>query len=101
MLPPPAPTVCTSTMGTWIGMPCSSSISAVTAGTPSSTRPTSALVPPVSKVIRSRHPAARPMAAAAMTPEAGPESTVLTAFAAAERAETLPPLPWITSSSRP
>ena len=83
-----------------MGMPCSSSISAVTAGTPSSTRPTSALVPPVSKVISRSAPAARPMAAAAMTPDAGPESTVLTAFAAAERAETLPPLPWITSSSR-
>ena len=84
-----------------MGIPCSSSISADTAGTPSSTRPTSALVPPVSKVIRRPLPAARPMAAAAITPEAGPESTVLTAFAAAARAETLPPLPWITSSSRP
>ena len=46
--PPPAPTVRTSTIGTWIGMAYSSSISADTCGTPPWISATSVEVPPMS-----------------------------------------------------
>ena len=42
-----------------------------------------------------------PEDAAAMTPEAGPDITVFTAASATIDAETVPPLPCITSRSRP
>ena len=48
MEPPPAPTVRTSTMGTWIGMAYSSSISEETGAAPSRIRATSVEVPPMS-----------------------------------------------------
>jgi hypothetical protein len=46
--PPPAPIVCTSTIGTWIGMAYSSSSSPETCGTAFSISPTSVEVPPMS-----------------------------------------------------
>ena len=46
--PPPAPMVCTSTIGTWIGIAYSSSRSLETVGMPPSTRATSLEVPPMS-----------------------------------------------------
>ena len=46
--PPPAPIVCTSTIGTWIGIAYSSSRSLDTDGRPPSTRATSLEVPPMS-----------------------------------------------------
>ena len=46
--PPPAPTVRTSTIGTWIGMAYSSSISLEIAGAPPRTSATSVEVPPMS-----------------------------------------------------
>ena len=48
MEPPPAPMVCTSTIGTWMGTAYSTSSSELTAGTPPRTSPTSQLVPPMS-----------------------------------------------------
>ncbi len=48
MEPPPAPTVRTSTIGTWIGMAYSSSISLEIGGAPSRIRATSVEVPPMS-----------------------------------------------------
>ena len=48
MEPPPAPTVRTSTMGTWIGMAYSSSISLETGGAPPRISATSVEVPPMS-----------------------------------------------------
>ena len=56
--PPPAPMVCTSTIGTWIGMAYSSSSSEETSGTPSSISATSELVPPISYVMTLAKPAA-------------------------------------------
>ena len=51
----------------------------------------------MSYVIRSGRPDRRPVHAAAMTPEAGPDMTVLAASRPAFRAETMPPLPLTTS----
>ena len=48
MEPPPAPIVCTSTIGTWIGIAYSSSSSPETCGTAFSISPTSVEVPPMS-----------------------------------------------------
>ena len=48
MEPPPAPTVRTSTIGTWIGMAYSSSISLETGGMPPWISATSVEVPPMS-----------------------------------------------------
>ena len=52
--------------------------SAVKAGRPASTNDTSVLVPPTSKVTRSAKPASAPIAAAPMTPAAGPDTQVRT-----------------------
>ena len=52
------------------------------------------------QVIAFRTPDYASVAAAAMTPEAGPDITVLAASPAAARAGTVPPLPFITSTSR-
>jgi hypothetical protein len=48
MEPPPAPMLRTSTIGTWIGMAYSISISFETDATPSRTSATSVEVPPMS-----------------------------------------------------
>ena len=62
--------------------------------------PTSQLVPPMSQVITFSKPASAAVRAAAITPEAGPDMTVFTALSAAARAETVPPLPRMTRTSR-
>ncbi len=46
-------------------------------------------------------PEALPVAAAAITPEAGPDITVFAASLDTSDAETIPPLPFITSISPP
>ena len=46
------------------------------------------------------NPAAAAVYAAAITPEAGPDMTVFTAVFDATRADTVPPLPRMTSTSR-
>ena len=100
MEPPPAPMVWTSTIGTWMGIAYSTSRSELTAGTPPRMSPTSQLVPPMSQVITFSKPAPAAVYAAAITPEAGPDMTVFTAASAATRAETVPPLPRMTRTSR-
>ncbi len=47
-----------------------------------------------------RDPACIAVAAAAITPDAGPDITVATACSVTTDADTVPPLPCITSSSR-
>jgi hypothetical protein len=47
-----------------------------------------------------REPACIAVAAAAITPDAGPDITVATACSVTMPAETVPPLPCMTSSSR-
>ena len=67
-------------------------------GSPSSTRPTSALVPPMSIVSARSKPAARAAAAAPITPPAGPESASDAAWRAASAAARTPPPDVITSA---
>ena len=51
MLPPPAPIVCTSIIGSRSGMRKSSWVVSATSGSPSMTTATSKLVPPMSPVM--------------------------------------------------
>ena len=97
MLPPPAPTVCRSSIGTPRARP-PISVSRANGMSPSWITPTSKLVPPMSQVIRSATPRARATAAPATTPPAGPESTVSTQRRAADSAVMTPPLDFITYS---
>src|ERR1044071_7464746 len=68
--------------------------SAVKAGRPASTSDTSVLVPPTSKLIRSGKPAAAPIAAAPITPAAGPDTQVRTGKRDAVSTDISPPLEW-------
>jgi hypothetical protein len=54
-------------------------------------QPTSVLVPPMSKVRKSRKPACSAAHAAPVTPPAGPDSSRVTGLAAATDAEARPP----------
>ena len=109
MLPPPAPIVCTSTIGTRKGYRPSRPSHPVSMRPPR-TSATSKLVPPMSTVTTSRNPAASPATWPATTPAAGPDSTVPTGRSTDARAEVIPPLDcmiWrgqpkpLASSSRP
>ena len=90
MLPPPAPTECTSTIGNRTGCPFTSR-SLATSGRWFSMRHTSVLVPPTSKVMRSGHPARPARKAAPVTPAAGPDMRHRPAIAPASRSEATPP----------
>src|SRR5207245_2964242 len=70
--PPPALTVCTSTMGHLMGTPATTD-SVVICRAPATTGATSVLVPPISKVRKSWYPLASATKAAPTTPPAGPE----------------------------
>ena len=94
--PPPAPTVCTSTVGMRSGNP-SISDSAVN-GTRPSQRQTSVEVPPISSVMMRSKPALFATRNAPTTPPAGPESNVRTASEPAAAAPALPPFDCITRS---
>ena len=74
-------------------------LSALTAGAPPTITPTSKLVPPMSHEITLPWPAASAVNAAAFTPAAGPDMSVLTAWRAATSTDMVPPLPCITRSS--
>ena len=63
----------------------------VITGSPSTTRPTSKLVPPTSVVTMLGVPISRPSAAAPITPPAGPEASNDTARCLASSAEVTPP----------
>ena len=75
MVPPPALTASTSTIGAYTVLPsiwpCVTST-----GTPPSTNATSALVPPMSSDTRLRKPCVAQRNAADTTPAAGPDSSV-------------------------
>ena len=94
MEPPPAPIDDTPTTGMTIGK--SPTVSSVEyTGRPSLTNAMSALVPPMSKVIRSRYPARTQTDVAPMTPEAGPESIVSAVAWRASRAVVTPPFDFV------
>ena len=79
MLPPPAPTVCTSTIGSWIGRPAIDCSEASRTG-PSSITATSQEVPPMSNDSTSACPERPPACAAPTAPAAGPDNTVHAAW---------------------
>ena len=73
--------------------------SAAGSGWPSWIRQTSVLVPPMSKVTQSGHPAETAAADAARTPPAGPDSRRATGRAAASARGTRPPAEVMTRTS--
>ncbi len=91
MLPPPAPTVVMSIIGTLSGNPAIL-YSRVTPGRPSVTRHTSVLVPPISKVIVLRKPASSAAVVAPTTPAAGPDRIIFAAWRRIAWAGMVPPL---------
>ena len=91
MDPPPAPMVVISIIGDRMTTPKSMVACAASAIRPSVTSETSKLVPPRSQVIAFSNPAARAMAAAAITPAAGPDSAVRTGMARAVAVDMMPP----------
>ena len=95
MLPPPAATASTNTRGNAMGMPATPPPRS-TSGSPSSMSPTSALVPPMSIVSARDTPRVRAMAAAPVTPPAGPLSANAAACRAASCADSVPPADVIT-----
>ena len=97
--PPPAPTERTSTIGTAIGMPHSSSEKVVSAGSPARISPVSKLVPPMSAMIRFANCTSLATYEVAITPPAGPERTIETGFSRAPAGVITPPLERITSRS--
>ena len=70
----------TSMLGNRIGMPHSRSNEVLICGLPSTTTANSQVVPPMSMHTALATPADSAMAAPAMTPAAGPEFSVLTAW---------------------
>jgi hypothetical protein len=99
MEPPPAPMVSIWIIGERITMPNSMAVCAASAASPFATSDTSNDVPPMSPVIAFGKPAARAMAAQAITPAAGPESAVRTGRSLAVWRDITPPLLCTTSSS--
>ena len=90
MLPPPAPIVWMSMIGSFSGNgPIVPSL--VISGRPSRTRQMSALVPPTSIEMMSSKPAARATLTAPTTPAAGPDSTVCTGWRTHVAALVTPP----------
>ena len=100
MLPPPAPIVCTSIIGSRSGMRKSRLVSSATLGSPSMITATSKLVPPMSPVITWLKPASAAMRAAAVTPAAGPERTMYAARLPSWRSGATPPLVCMIATSR-
>jgi hypothetical protein len=99
MLPPPAPMVRTSTIGTRTGSRKSSSTDSASCGRPCSEMPTSKLVPPMSAVTIRSNPAWEAIRAAAITPAAGPERIMCAARSPIRAAGTAPPLDCMISAS--
>jgi hypothetical protein len=99
MLPPPAPIEATSVTGSTVWY-LSKTGRALTSGSPSTTRPTSKLVPPTSVVITFGKPSACPSAAAPTTPPAGPDATSLIACPFAFAVDVTPPEDCMTSGAR-
>ena len=91
MEPPPAPMVVISIMGERITRPKSMVACAASSIRPPVTSDTSKLVPPRSQVMAFSKPAARAMAAAAITPAAGPDSAVRAGMPRAVAVDMMPP----------
>ncbi len=72
------------------------SYSCTTSGTLPRTVPAFAVVPPMSKLITSCLPTTSPSQAEAMTPDAGPDSTMVAGLSATISALAIPPLDCIT-----
>jgi hypothetical protein len=98
MEPPPAPTVCTSTLGSRIGRPAIVRTRERSAD-PSVIRQTSVDVPPMSNAMAFAKPARSATRAAPTTPPAGPDRRAQEACAAASTSEATPPDERITSGS--
>ena len=109
MLPPPALTSAKSITGTRMGwpVPCSqrlalaappTSYSAVTATSPPAITLALAVVPPMSKEIRSAMPSWRPISDVATTPAAGPDSTTTAGMRRHSGMSRMPPLLPMTCS---
>jgi len=88
--PPPAPIEATSITGRTVWYLPNTGVPVIT-GSPSTTRPTSKLVPPTSVVTMFGVPISWPSAAAPITPPAGPEASSDTARSLASSAEVTPP----------
>ena len=96
--PPPAPIVCTSSDGEPHREPADDRARPAGAGRPSSTRHTSVLVPPMSKVTASGHPLATAAAAAGQhAARRAATAAATTGCSAAASAGTRPPADVITS----
>ena len=89
--PPPAPIVVISIIGVRMTRPKSMVVCAASAVSPSTTSDTSKEVPPRSPVMTSGKPAAFAMAAAAITPAAGPDRAVRTGRRRAVAVDMTPP----------
>ena len=77
-------------------MPSRNSYSEVMLGRPSSTMTALAVVPPMSKTMRSLSLRAAPRRVAPITPPAGPDATTNTGFSPALEAASMPPLEVMT-----
>ncbi|MCY1546349.1 hypothetical protein D9M68_823410 [compost metagenome] len=86
-------------MGARTTMPKSMAVCADSEASPPATSDTSNEVPPMSPLTTSGKPAARAMAAQAITPAAGPESAVRTGTSQAVWRDITPPLLCTTSNS--
>jgi hypothetical protein len=77
-------------------MPSRNSYSEVMLGRPASMMTALAVVPPMSKTMRSDQPRAAPSRAAPITPPAGPDATTNTGVSQALGAASMPPLEVMT-----
>ena len=93
--PPPAPIVCTSTLGRRSGIE-SISVKFVSSGTPSRMSAMSVLVPPMSKLTTFFRPSERAQLAAPTTPPARPDRTVFALWVLAIFGLSRPPLDCMT-----
>jgi hypothetical protein len=98
---PPAPMVVTSMSGRHSGIPHSTSNSPENISWPSTMTPTSALVPPMSRVTARSEPSWRHQWFPAMTPPASPESTSSAGRAAARASGTWPPFDFMSACHPP
>ena len=97
MLPPPAPTELTATIGIAVARPKTSARTR-RSGSPRWITATSKLVPPMSAVMTSPRSAASASARAADTPATGPDCASTTGRARASAGPKVPPLDCITAT---
>ncbi len=100
MEPPPAPIECTASIGSRNGRPASMRVSVISAA-PSTTRHTSVVVPPMSKVSARGNAISRANCTQADTPAAGPDIAMVIGRARAAASGTIAPAEWNTCSPGP